>query len=142
MNGFLGNLNFARVGGASLTLVGVSSPAKGDGDDGVSVNNTAESGGASPQKLLGLPPEDVSDKQKSFFVQDFFRYTKTTGANFLLFPPPIHDAFPCKSGPSSIQLCTGSIYNPGVASMLSADNPPMFHLHVSFQGAYWWIGMV
>ncbi|GAB4836495.1 hypothetical protein Ancab_001407 [Ancistrocladus abbreviatus] len=63
MNGFLGNLKFARVGGASPTLVGVASPIKEDGDDDSSVNSREESGGISPQKLasglLNIPLSNV-----------------------------------------------------------------------------------
>ncbi|KAL2896511.1 Calcium-binding mitochondrial carrier protein SCaMC-1 [Bienertia sinuspersici] len=50
MNVFLGNLNFARMGGAPSSLVGVTSPMNEDGDDGAT-GNSEESGGPSAQKL-------------------------------------------------------------------------------------------
>lgn len=63
MNVFLGNLNFARVGGAPSTLVGVTSPVKEDGDDGETATNNEESGRLSPQKLasglLNIPLSNV-----------------------------------------------------------------------------------
>lgn len=63
MNVFLGNLNFARVGGAPSTLVGVTSPIKEDGDDGVTDTNSEESGRMSAQKLatglLNIPLSNV-----------------------------------------------------------------------------------
>lgn len=63
VNVFLGNLKFARVGGAPSTLVGVTSPVKEDGDDGVTSGNNEETGGLSPQKfasgLLNIPLSNV-----------------------------------------------------------------------------------
>ncbi|KAJ8422265.1 hypothetical protein Cgig2_000312 [Carnegiea gigantea] len=63
MNVFLGNLNFARVGGAPSTLVGVTSPVKEDGDDGETATNNEEPGRLSPQKLasglLSIPLSNV-----------------------------------------------------------------------------------
>jgi len=63
MNVFLGNLNFARVGGAPSTLVGVTSPVKEDGDDGETTTNSEEPGRLSPQKLaselLNIPLSNV-----------------------------------------------------------------------------------
>lgn len=63
MNVFLGNLKFARVGGAPSTLVGVTSPMKEDGDDSVTTTNSEESGGLSAQKLasglLNIPLSNV-----------------------------------------------------------------------------------
>uniref|UniRef100_A0A803MEM9 EF-hand domain-containing protein n=1 Tax=Chenopodium quinoa TaxID=63459 RepID=A0A803MEM9_CHEQI len=63
MNVFLGNLKFARVGGAPSTLVGVTSPVKEDGDDSVSTTNSEDSGGLTAQKLasglLNIPLSNV-----------------------------------------------------------------------------------
>uniref|UniRef100_A0A803LZ77 EF-hand domain-containing protein n=1 Tax=Chenopodium quinoa TaxID=63459 RepID=A0A803LZ77_CHEQI len=63
MNVFLGNLKFARVGGAPSTLVGVTSQVKEDGDDNVSATNSEESGGLTAQKLasglLNIPLSNV-----------------------------------------------------------------------------------
>ncbi|WCJ19394.1 mitochondrial substrate carrier family protein [Euphorbia peplus] len=51
VNGFLGNLKFARVGGVPSSIVGVSSPVNEEGDDGISNGNGEETGGNTPQKL-------------------------------------------------------------------------------------------
>lgn len=63
MNVFLGNLKFARVGGAPSTLVGVTSPMKEDEDDSVTSNNSEGSRGLSAQKLasglLNIPLSNV-----------------------------------------------------------------------------------
>lgn len=63
MNVFLGNLKFARVGGAPSTLVGVTSPVKEDGEDGETATNNEEPGRLSPQKLasglLNIPLSNV-----------------------------------------------------------------------------------
>ncbi|KAK6156409.1 hypothetical protein DH2020_010657 [Rehmannia glutinosa] len=82
VNGFFGNLKFARVGGVPSSIVEVPS-VKDVGDEGVSnAVNQEESGGISPQKLanglLNRRPskEDHPDKKKLFSVQDFFRYTE------------------------------------------------------------------
>uniref|UniRef100_A0A7C9A181 EF-hand domain-containing protein n=1 Tax=Opuntia streptacantha TaxID=393608 RepID=A0A7C9A181_OPUST len=53
VNIFLGNLNFAQVGGIASTLVGVTSHVKKDSDVGVTASSDEESGGLSPQKLAG-----------------------------------------------------------------------------------------
>ncbi|KAL8544495.1 hypothetical protein ACS0TY_004893 [Phlomoides rotata] len=63
VNGFLGNLMFARVGGVPSTMVEVPS-AKDDGGEGISnAVNQEESGGISPQKLanglLSIPLSNV-----------------------------------------------------------------------------------
>ncbi|XP_043701736.1 mitochondrial substrate carrier family protein C-like [Telopea speciosissima] len=63
VNYFLGNLRFARVGGVSPTLVGVTSSVKVEGDDGVSAGNSEETESSSPQKLanglLNIPLSNV-----------------------------------------------------------------------------------
>lgn len=63
VNGFLGNLKFARVGGVPSTMVEVPS-VKDVGDEGISnAVNQEESGGISPQKLanglLSIPLSNV-----------------------------------------------------------------------------------
>lgn len=63
VNGFLGNLKFARVGGVPSSMVGVPS-VKDVGDEGISNSvNQEESGGNSPQKLanglLSIPLSNV-----------------------------------------------------------------------------------
>ena len=62
VNGFLGNLRFARVGGVPSGIVGVSSSVN-EGDDGVSSENREETSGISPQKLasgiLSIPLSNV-----------------------------------------------------------------------------------
>ncbi|CAI0442852.1 unnamed protein product [Linum tenue] len=52
VNGFLGNLSFARVGSVPPTIVGVSSVNE-EGDDGANAGSTEETGGGLPQKLAG-----------------------------------------------------------------------------------------
>ncbi|KAK6933319.1 Mitochondrial substrate/solute carrier, partial [Dillenia turbinata] len=64
LNGFLGNLRFARVGGISSSLVGVTSAEKEEGIEGVSSGNREErGGGSSPPKLvnglLNIPLSNV-----------------------------------------------------------------------------------
>ncbi|XP_050210030.1 uncharacterized protein LOC126660516 [Mercurialis annua] len=62
VNGFLGNLNFARVGGVPSSIVGVSSVNE-EGDDGLSAGTGVETAGSSPQKLasglLSIPLSNV-----------------------------------------------------------------------------------
>ncbi|KAH6838118.1 mitochondrial substrate carrier family protein [Perilla frutescens var. hirtella] len=63
VNGFFGNLKFARVGGVPSSMVGVPS-VKDAGDDGINnAVNQEESGGISPQKLanglLSIPLSNV-----------------------------------------------------------------------------------
>ncbi|XP_044508974.1 uncharacterized protein LOC123227905 [Mangifera indica] len=53
VNGFLGNLKFARVGGVPSSIVGVTSSVNEDGEGGVSTASGEETGGNSPQKLAG-----------------------------------------------------------------------------------------
>ncbi|XP_030451032.1 calcium-dependent mitochondrial ATP-magnesium/phosphate carrier protein 3 [Syzygium oleosum] len=54
VNGFLGNLRFARVGGVPPSLVGVASSVKEETDDGVANGSRDESNsGTSAQKLAG-----------------------------------------------------------------------------------------
>lgn len=52
VNGFLGNLKFARVGGVPSGIVGVSSPVNEEGDDGISGGNAEETGGIPPRSWL------------------------------------------------------------------------------------------
>ena len=63
VNGFLGNLKFARVGGVPSGIVGVASSVNEEGDDGVSTDSREETGGNSPQKLasgiLSIPLSNV-----------------------------------------------------------------------------------
>ncbi|KAL5801652.1 hypothetical protein ACOSQ3_033284 [Xanthoceras sorbifolium] len=63
VNGFLGNLKFARVGGVPSGIVGVTSSVNEDGEDGVSTVNREETGGNSPQKMasgiLSIPLSNV-----------------------------------------------------------------------------------
>lgn len=63
VNGFLGNLRFARVGGVPSGVVGVTSSEDEEGDDGVTAGNREETGGISPQKLasgiLSIPLSNV-----------------------------------------------------------------------------------
>lgn len=62
VNGFFGNLRFARVGGAPSGIVGVTSSVN-EGDDGVSAQNREETSGISPQKvasgILSIPLSNV-----------------------------------------------------------------------------------
>ncbi|KAL6586551.1 hypothetical protein OROMI_001539 [Orobanche minor] len=114
MNGFFGNLKFARVGVPSSVIGGGSVKNEGVGSD----VNQEESGGTLSQSLanglLSIPlsnverlrstlatlslaeliellpqigrssKEDHPDKKKLFSVQDFFRYTETEGKRFFL----------------------------------------------------------
>ncbi|XWS75111.1 hypothetical protein CRYUN_Cryun01aG0057100 [Craigia yunnanensis] len=63
VNGFLGNLKFARVGGVPSGIVGVASSVDEEGDDGVSTGSREETGGNYPQKLasgiLSVPLSNV-----------------------------------------------------------------------------------
>ncbi|KAK8546183.1 hypothetical protein V6N12_026980 [Hibiscus sabdariffa] len=63
VNGFLGNLKFARVGGVPSGMVGVASQVNEEGDDGVSTGSRVETAGNSPQKLasgiLSIPLSNV-----------------------------------------------------------------------------------
>ncbi|KAK6929224.1 Mitochondrial substrate/solute carrier, partial [Dillenia turbinata] len=52
LNGFLGNLRFARVAGIPSSLVGVNSAEKEECIEGVSSGNREETGGSSPPKLI------------------------------------------------------------------------------------------
>lgn len=62
VNGFFGNLRFARVGGVPSGIAGVNSSVN-EGDDGVSAQNREETSGISPQKLasgiLSIPLSNV-----------------------------------------------------------------------------------
>ncbi|XVE99369.1 hypothetical protein REPUB_Repub03eG0192100 [Reevesia pubescens] len=63
VNGFLGNLKFARVAGVPSGIVGVASSVNEEGDDGVRTGIREETGGNSPQKLasglLSIPLSNV-----------------------------------------------------------------------------------
>lgn len=62
VNGFLGNLSFARVGGVA-SIVGITSSVKEPGTDGDATGNREEASGSSPQKLanglLNIPLSNV-----------------------------------------------------------------------------------
>ncbi|PON58533.1 Mitochondrial carrier protein [Parasponia andersonii] len=51
VNGFLGNLGFAKVGGVPSGVVGVTSSVDDEGNESVNAGNSEETGGISPQKL-------------------------------------------------------------------------------------------
>ncbi|KAG7992956.1 hypothetical protein I3843_02G153600 [Carya illinoinensis] len=53
VNGLLGNLRFARVGGVPSSVVDVASSVNEDGYDGAAAGNSEETGGTIPQKLAG-----------------------------------------------------------------------------------------
>ncbi|MBA0748297.1 hypothetical protein Gogos_005138, partial [Gossypium gossypioides] len=63
VNGFLGNLKFARVGGVPSGIAGVASSVNAEGEDGVSIGSRQETGGNSSQKLadqmLSVPLSNV-----------------------------------------------------------------------------------
>ncbi|GMJ11947.1 S-adenosyl methionine transporter-like [Hibiscus trionum] len=63
VNGFLGNLKFARLGGVPSGMVGVASQVNEEGDDGLSTGSREETAGNSPQKLasgiLSIPLSNV-----------------------------------------------------------------------------------
>ncbi|KAF5453465.1 hypothetical protein F2P56_028366 [Juglans regia] len=63
VNGLLGNLRFARVGGVPSSVVDVASSVNEDGYDGAAAGNSEETGGTIPQKLasgiLGIPLSNV-----------------------------------------------------------------------------------
>ncbi|XP_039002467.1 mitochondrial substrate carrier family protein C-like [Hibiscus syriacus] len=63
VNGFLGNLKFARVGGVPSGMVRVASQVNEEGDDGVSTGSREETASNSPQKLasgiLSIPLSNV-----------------------------------------------------------------------------------
>ncbi|KAE8679459.1 Chaperone DnaJ-domain superfamily protein isoform 1 [Hibiscus syriacus] len=63
VNGFLGNLKFARVGGVPSGMVGVASQVNEEGDDGVSTGSRVETAVNSPQNLasgiLSIPLSNV-----------------------------------------------------------------------------------
>ncbi|KAK4403834.1 hypothetical protein Sango_0752000 [Sesamum angolense] len=114
VNGFFGNLKFAKVGGMPSSIVGVPS-TEDVREEGV---NQEDIGGLSPPKLtngvLSIPlsnverlrstlstvslteliellpqigrssKEDHPDKKKLFSVQDFLRYTEAEGMFFIL----------------------------------------------------------
>ncbi|KAJ9684552.1 hypothetical protein PVL29_016829 [Vitis rotundifolia] len=62
VDGFLGNLSFARVGGVA-SIVGITSSVKEPGTDGDATGNREEASGSSPQKLanglLNIPLSNV-----------------------------------------------------------------------------------
>ncbi|KAF3433862.1 hypothetical protein FNV43_RR24965 [Rhamnella rubrinervis] len=53
VNEFLGNLRFARVGGVPSGVVGVASSVNEEGADGVTADNSDETGDSLPRKLAG-----------------------------------------------------------------------------------------
>jgi hypothetical protein len=66
VDGVLGNLSFARVGGVPSSIVGVSSSVNEEGDDGASsapTNSAEDTGSSSPQNLasglLSIPLSNV-----------------------------------------------------------------------------------
>lgn len=63
VNGFLGNLKFARMGGVPSSMVGVTSSVNEEGEGGVSTVGGEETGGNSPQKgaggILSIPLSNV-----------------------------------------------------------------------------------
>jgi hypothetical protein len=78
VDGFLGNLSFARVGGLPSSIVGVSSSVNEEGDDGVSsapTNSTEDTGGSSPQKLasgiLSIPLSNVERLRSTLSTVSF-----------------------------------------------------------------------
>ncbi|KAM1470620.1 hypothetical protein ACFX11_041309 [Malus domestica] len=75
VNGFLGNLTFARVGGVPSGVVGVSSSVDEEGDEDVTANNPAESAGNSPQKLasdiLNIPLSNVERLRSTLSTVSF-----------------------------------------------------------------------
>ncbi|XP_028782625.1 mitochondrial substrate carrier family protein C-like [Neltuma alba] len=112
VNGFLGNLRFAKVGLPSGVIV---NPSAKEGDGSATVEGREETGGSPAQKvatnLLSIPLSNVErlkssistislseliellpqigrtskdhpDKKKLFSVQDFFRYTEAEGRRF------------------------------------------------------------
>ncbi|XVE68957.1 hypothetical protein DITRI_Ditri09bG0111800 [Diplodiscus trichospermus] len=65
VNGILGNLKFARVGGVPSGLVGVASSMNEEGDDGISTGSSEETGGNSPQKLAsGILSNPLSNVER------------------------------------------------------------------------------
>ncbi|CAN1257959.1 S-adenosylmethionine carrier 1, chloroplastic/mitochondrial [Linum perenne] len=68
VDGFLGNLSFARVGSVPSTIVGVPSSVDEEGDDG-NIGSSEEAGGGSPQKLasglLNIPLSNVERLRSS-----------------------------------------------------------------------------
>ncbi|KAG7998645.1 hypothetical protein I3843_01G268100 [Carya illinoinensis] len=63
VNGFLGNLRFARVGGVPSSVVEVTSSVNEEGGDSVAAGNGKETGGTIPQKMasgiLSIPLSNV-----------------------------------------------------------------------------------
>ncbi|XP_059456493.1 uncharacterized protein LOC132186530 [Corylus avellana] len=63
VNGLLGHLSFARVGGVPSSVVGVTSSVDEESEDGVPAGNGEETGGTLPQKLasgiLSIPLSNV-----------------------------------------------------------------------------------
>ncbi|CAK9136164.1 unnamed protein product [Ilex paraguariensis] len=75
VNGFLGSLKFARVGGVPSTMVGVTSSVKEDGENGVSTDSREDTGGSSPQKLasglLSIPLSNVERLRSTLSTVSF-----------------------------------------------------------------------
>ncbi|KAF5733771.1 Mitochondrial substrate carrier family protein isoform 1 [Tripterygium wilfordii] len=75
VNGFLGNLKFARVGGTPTSFVGVSSLVGEESDNGVNSGNTEGTGDGSQQKgdggLLSIPPSNVESLKSTLSTVSF-----------------------------------------------------------------------
>ncbi|KAF5729520.1 Mitochondrial substrate carrier family protein isoform 1 [Tripterygium wilfordii] len=75
VNGFLGNLKFARVGGIPSSVVGVSSSVGEESDNGVGTGNTEETGDVSQQKgpggLLSIPLSNVERLKSTLSTVSF-----------------------------------------------------------------------
>ncbi|CAL0316087.1 unnamed protein product [Lupinus luteus] len=107
VNGFFGNLNFAKVGGVPSSVLGVEYPPSKDKEEtGVSLRQEVANNiftiplsnverlkstlsSVSFAELVELVPQlvrrtskDHPDKKKLFSVQDFFRYTEAEGRRF------------------------------------------------------------
>ncbi|KAJ7970405.1 mitochondrial substrate carrier family protein [Quillaja saponaria] len=75
VNGFLGNLSFARMGGVPSSVVGVTSSVNDEGDDGVTSGDRVETGGITPQKLatdlFSIPLSNVERLKSSLSTISF-----------------------------------------------------------------------
>ncbi|KAL5569246.1 hypothetical protein UlMin_025821 [Ulmus minor] len=75
VNGFLGNLMFARVGGVPSSVVEVTSSVDEGADDGVPTGNNEEPGPNSPQKLasglLSIPLSNVERLRSTLSTVSF-----------------------------------------------------------------------
>uniref|UniRef100_A0A2P2M3W7 EF-hand domain-containing protein n=1 Tax=Rhizophora mucronata TaxID=61149 RepID=A0A2P2M3W7_RHIMU len=75
VNGFLGDLRFARVGGIPSSLVGVSSSANEEGGHNASAGSSEETGGSSAQNLasgiLSIPLSNVERLRSTLSTVSF-----------------------------------------------------------------------